>query len=136
MFATIVSPPEWNRIGHLSKIMFWIWIHLLQFCVSNQSNSPEEDSVNKPWRPIPAGRISLPQTKILRYFLCAGCLALSLYHNILLASILICLSTVAYNDLGLHRHMVWRNLCNALGYASFEMGATQLAGGYCLYFSC
>ncbi|GJJ12537.1 hypothetical protein Clacol_006780 [Clathrus columnatus] len=108
--------------------MFWIWIHLLQFCVSNQSNSPEEDAINKSWRPIPAGRISLSQTKILRYYLCAGCLALSLHHNVLLASILICLSTTAYNDLGLHRHMVWRNLCNAVGYASFELGATQLAG--------
>jgi 4-hydroxybenzoate polyprenyltransferase len=33
---------------------------ILQFCLQNQrhTNSVEEDKINKPWRPIPAGRIS------------------------------------------------------------------------------
>ncbi|KAF8495311.1 UbiA prenyltransferase family-domain-containing protein [Gautieria morchelliformis] len=127
VFASIMAPL--NRVQCLPRIVFWIWLHLLQFCVSNQCINPEEDAVNKPWRPIPAGRVTVSQAQNLRWVLVAACLALSIYRGVLPASILLCSFTIAYNDLGLHRHIVMRNACNAVGYASFELGATQLAAG-------
>ena len=117
-----------HRVECLPRILFWIWLHLLQFCVSNQCINPDEDAVNKPWRPIPAGRITLAQAQNFRGVLVALCLILSIYRDVLPASILICLSTIAYNDLGFHSHLIFRNVCNAVGYASFEFGATQVAG--------
>lgn len=45
------------------KVFFWVWMNLLCFDLVNQKN-PEsvlEDRVNKPTRPIPAGRITLAQ---------------------------------------------------------------------------
>ena len=126
VFASIMAPS--NRIRYLPRIIFWIWLHLLQFCVSNQCVNPEEDAVNKPWRPIPAGRITVSQAQNLRWVLMASSLLLSLYRGILPASVLLCLSTIAYNDLGFHGHIMLRSICNAVGYASFELGATQLSG--------
>ena len=126
VFASIMAPL--NRIQSLPRIIFWIWLHLLQFCVSNQCVNPEEDAVNKPWRPIPAGRITVSQAQNLRWVLVASCLLLSLYRGILPASVLLCLSTIVYNDLGFHGHIILRSICNAVGYAGFELGATQLAG--------
>ncbi|KAF8590044.1 hypothetical protein K439DRAFT_1651394 [Ramaria rubella] len=126
IFASIMAPI--HRFDRLPQIIFWIWLHLLQFCVSNQSINPEEDAINKPWRPIPTGRVTVEQAQNLRWFLIVSCLVLSIYRGVLPASILICLSTIAYNDLRLHEHIMMRNVCNAVGYASFELGATQLAG--------
>src|SRR5882724_1178786 len=126
VFAAIMAPL--SSFSRLPQLLFWIWLHLLQFCASNQTISPEEDAVNKPWRPIPAGRLSVPQAHTFRCLLVPACLAVSAYRGVLPASILLCLTTAAYNDLGFHQHVVLRNACNALGYASFELGATQLAG--------
>lgn len=123
-----------NRLQRLPHTLFWIWLHLLQFCVSNQCINPDEDAVNKPWRPIPAGRVTLPQAQSLRPVLVALCLILSICRGVLPASILVCVSTIAYNDFGFHGHVVLRNVCNAVGYASFELGATQLAGMPSFYF--
>jgi 4-hydroxybenzoate polyprenyltransferase len=131
VFASIVAPL--NRVQCLPRVVFWTWLHLLQFCVSNQCINPEEDAVNKPWRPIPTGRVTVSQAQNLRWVLVAACLAFSLYRGVLPASILLCLFTIAYNDLGFHSHVVMRNVCNALGYASFELGATQLAGMFSSY---
>ncbi|KIM78588.1 hypothetical protein PILCRDRAFT_11056 [Piloderma croceum F 1598] len=39
----------------LPHVIFWVWLHLLQFDVSNQYLDPTEDALNKPDRPIPSG---------------------------------------------------------------------------------
>ncbi|KAF8511132.1 UbiA prenyltransferase family-domain-containing protein [Hysterangium stoloniferum] len=126
VFASIIAPI--NRLARLSQVLIWIWLHLLQFCISNQTNCPEEDAVNKPWRPIPAGRITVTDARILYYCVVVACLLFSFERGVLPASILICVTTMAYNYGGLHRRVILRNACNAVGYASFELGATQLAG--------
>jgi hypothetical protein len=46
------------------------------------------------------------------------------------SSVLLCLLTYAYNELYCHSHWLTRNLGNAFGFASFELGATLIAGLY------
>lgn len=48
-------------------ITSWLWLIILQFCLQNQcsTGSPEEDAINKPWRPIPSNRITLANAKRL-----------------------------------------------------------------------
>jgi hypothetical protein len=49
------------------QMLFWSWSNLLLFCIHNQlePDSIMEDKANKPWRPLPSGRITSQQSKIL-----------------------------------------------------------------------
>ena len=109
-----------------------MWLHLLQFCVSNQSVEPDEDGKNKPWRLIPAGNISLHAARRLRWLLLAACLAFSARTGILHASAALSFATWAHNEAHLGSHWLTRNALNAVGYASFSIGASDVgcAGTY------
>lgn len=47
-------------VQRLPVVWFWLWLMILQFCLQNQrhTESVKEDAINKPWRPLPAGRMS------------------------------------------------------------------------------
>ncbi|PHH77530.1 hypothetical protein CDD80_507 [Ophiocordyceps camponoti-rufipedis] len=63
-----LQPDMGSRLGsRFGLVLIWIWIHLISFNVNNQ-RSPEsvrEDALNKPWRPLPSGRVSLPTAYLL-----------------------------------------------------------------------
>jgi len=48
------------------QMLFWSWSNLLLFGIHNQlaPDSIMEDRANKPWRPLPSGRITSQQSKI------------------------------------------------------------------------
>ena len=104
----------------------WVFLHLLQFCVSNQTVDPTEDVENKPWRPIPSGRISLASARRVRWMLFAVCLAHSARSATLLcAGVALSAATIVHNELKLGGHWILRNVLNAVGYATFCIGATN-----------
>lgn len=113
----------------MPQAIFWLWLHLLQFDVSNQSLNPEEDEQNKGWRPLPSKRVSLRQARALRWILVPLCLGVSWLYSqqILYASVSLISFTIIYNELSGHSHWLVRNVVNACGAASFEVGATLLA---------
>jgi 4-hydroxybenzoate polyprenyltransferase len=80
----------------------WLWLIILQFCLQNQcsAGSPEEDTINKPWRPIPSNRISLARAKILltAAHITAG--FASWYLDVLHPFLLWTALSTLYNDLG------------------------------------
>jgi 4-hydroxybenzoate polyprenyltransferase len=118
-------------ISRLPSVMFWIWLHLLQFDVSNQTQKPEEDEMNKRDRPLPSKRISLRNALILRWALVPACLGLSAVYSVqtLYASIALVTLTIIYDDLRASaRGWIVRNVVNACGFASFEVGSTLVAG--------
>lgn len=118
-------------ITHLPHTAFWIWFHVLQFDVSNQTLLPEEDENNKKDRPLPAKRISLKNAVILRWVLVPACWALSACYSIetVYASIALVALTIFYDEIGAHSgHWLLRNVVNAAGFASFEVGASLIAG--------
>jgi 4-hydroxybenzoate polyprenyltransferase len=104
-------------------------MHLLQFCVTNQSLDSEEDALNKPWRPIPSCLMSVARARTLRWILLPSCLFLSLCLGAHCPSISLLLATLVYHELQLDAHAVLRNFCNAWGYASFNAGAAMIASG-------
>lgn len=106
---------------------FWIWLHLLQFCVSNQYLSPHEDALNKPWRPIPARRITVEDATTLRWLLLPICLALSAAHRVLPIGATLTVGIFMHNEMRLDSHWFTRNVLNAIGYAVFDAGATVIA---------
>ena len=127
IFAFISSPS--TTLNRMSLSMLWIWLHLLQFCVSNQSLDPEEDASNKPWRPIPSGLISVGSARLLRWMLLPLCLYVSVRLEAYWQGISLALAFLAYDEFGFHSHLSMRNICNAWGYASFNAGAYAIASG-------
>ncbi|OAX40642.1 hypothetical protein K503DRAFT_590649 [Rhizopogon vinicolor AM-OR11-026] len=129
ILATVVSPP--NNLLALSRSTCWLWFHLLQFNVSNQTYSAPEDVLNKPWRPVPSGRISVNGCRALRWGLMVFCLGLSSFFsfNVFMTSALFSVLVIAHDDFGLSHYAIFKNLCNAGGYATFELGATLILSG-------
>ena len=115
--------------------VLWTWLHLLQFCVSNQSLNPEEDALNKPWRPIPSGIVSSVNARILRWILLPLCLSLSISLEVHWQGISLAIAFLVHNELHLHSHWLMRNACNAWGYASFNAGASAIAGAYYSFYA-
>ncbi|KAG2046710.1 hypothetical protein BDR06DRAFT_898725 [Suillus hirtellus] len=128
LFA-LVSAPLYSpyRCVH---VVWWIWLHLLQFNVANQVIDPAEDGRNKANRPIPAGYISLRDAVYLRWSLIPICSVSSAFYSmqVLSASLAITLLTLWYNEFKAHIHWFSKNLMTGLGYACFQAGATLIAG--------
>ncbi|KAL8744229.1 MAG: hypothetical protein Q9190_003511 [Brigantiaea leucoxantha] len=112
-------------------IFFWIWIHLLLFNVSNQrqAKSVMEDAINKPRRPLPAGRITVTGASRLSVALFPAASVTSLCLGGVYPSLVFQMLTFWYNDLEGGEHWFTRNLLNAGGYLGFITGAIEVAMG-------
>ncbi|KAI1737052.1 UbiA prenyltransferase family-domain-containing protein [Xylaria scruposa] len=105
----------------------WIWLHMLITAISNQ-RQPEaivEDKLNKPWRPLPAARLSPSQAQALLRV----ALPLALIFSFLLGSFVPSVTLMTflwlYNDLeGSSADPLIRNGLNAIGLSCFGWGAT------------
>lgn len=126
-FALAAAPNL--KLSYMPEAVIWLWLHLLQFNVSNQTMDPEEDQVNKRDRPLPSGRISFQAAQILRWTLVPICLLYSLLYSVevFYSSVVMIASTLIYNELGAHGQWLTRNLLNGLGVAAFELGTTLVA---------
>lgn len=94
---------------------------------------PDEDNHNKPDRPLPAKRISYRNATIMRWALVPLCWGLSALYSsyVLCASVALVAFTVIYDELHAHSgHFAVRNVVNAAGFASFELGSTLISGTY------
>jgi 4-hydroxybenzoate polyprenyltransferase len=128
IFGILVGPV--TSLKGLNQSLFWIWIHLLQCNVSNQYKTREEDLLNKPWRPLPSGRITLDSARNLRWALCGICLSVSSLYSWTLACISLALTftTIAYDEYGLAGHWVGKNFAGVFGYTTFGAGTLMLMG--------
>ena len=120
--------------GPPSHVLFllrvsWVWLNLLSFDVSNQGAQPDEDRINKPWRPIPSGRISQEDARILRGVLLVACLVLSSKLGVFPAGLVLSIATFCHNELRFDNHWLTRALCNAIGYTCFNAGASGVLSG-------
>ncbi|KAJ4480949.1 UbiA prenyltransferase family [Lentinula aciculospora] len=119
--------------------VFWLWIVLLQVTLTNQTvgNSPAEDAINKPNRPIPSGRISHKTARALRWIMLPIDLIISVKMGAFPAATGISILTALYNEGGLDEHWFTKNGCCAFFYGAFEYANTptlsinQLAGIIC-----
>ncbi|KAG2130892.1 UbiA prenyltransferase family-domain-containing protein [Suillus clintonianus] len=124
VFTNIVSPRH-SPLA-LSRSLSWLWLHLFQCNVSNQSYTTHEDLLNKPWRPLPSGRISVENSRALRWGLMVFCLGFSSFFsfNVLVTSVVFTILVIVHDDFGLSRHPICKNLLNVGAYVSFELGST------------
>ncbi|KAJ7200832.1 UbiA prenyltransferase family [Mycena pura] len=125
IFYGFMAAPQvsYERLVPLSV---WVWLNLLQCCAANQMSSAKEDGINKPYRPIPAGLISVQHTRILRWILVPICLGLSWYYAVLYPGLSLAVAFVVYNELGLDSSFYTKNFLNAVGIVSWNVGAAKI----------
>ena len=122
-------PRPTEILSRSPAMLLYVWLNLLHICLSNQrkASSVEEDSLNKPWRPIPAGRISAKSASRL---LCASYVFTAAVCTFLGAPIqfvsLVVLGYL-YNELGGSEDLVGKNIFNGLAIPQFGVGALQVA---------
>lgn len=110
-------------------MLAWLWLHLLVEVISNQSltGSIIEDTINKPWRPLPAGRLTVAEARNLIRVTVVVSLAFSSFLGNLLPSTTLMTLTWLYNDLdGSSAGPLMRNTLNAAGLACFGWGAVSV----------
>jgi 4-hydroxybenzoate polyprenyltransferase len=124
-------PNIWQIIFRAPEVFLWTWLNTLVFDLANQrhSESVEEDRLNKPFRPLAAGRITPTQTKHLLLISVPVVLAVTYFYlgsyeeTVLLFSL-----TWMYNDLGgSDGHFVIRNLIIGVAYIIYGSGALRVA---------
>ncbi|KAL3419497.1 UbiA prenyltransferase [Phlyctema vagabunda] len=108
---------------------------ILLICDTGNQKLPEsilEDRINKPWRPLPTGRLSSLEARRLQFFLIPiGILVVHLCMGHALQPFVgVLILTWMYNDLGgSEDHYIIRNLCNAAAFVCFSTGSTLVASG-------
>ena len=111
-------------------ILWWSWSNLLLFTLHNQRHpgAIKEDSANKPWRPIPAGRISPTRTSHVMCAMYPVVLLSSMYGG-LIAYVMEALAYLWYNEWMGAESLFLRNLLNAVGILCSFAGPLEIAIG-------
>ncbi|MCJ1459668.1 hypothetical protein MMC28_010047 [Mycoblastus sanguinarius] len=102
------------------KALIWMWTNTILFDLSNQRqpDSIREDSLNKSWRPIPAGRLTAQQARRFELYAVPVVFCLSSILGATQETPIMYLLLWLYNDLGgSEEHYLVRNLLNAIGHA-------------------
>ena len=132
LLTTDSSPTVASILLRLPSSLLWIWSNLWIFNLANQRlpNSVIEDSINKPWRALPSGRLT---PNAARYILiCSIPLVyiLTLFLGGREESIILMVLTWIYNDLGAaDENFFVRHVNNALGFVTFAAGGTRVMCG-------
>jgi 4-hydroxybenzoate polyprenyltransferase len=125
--------PSWGSVlACMPLAIFWLWLTTLVQDVANQRllGSIQEDRINKPWRPLPAGRISAGTASNLLFYAIISALGFSTYlgATVLEACALLICVVWLYNDLdGSNSSPFMRNALIACGHVAFGIGATAVA---------
>lgn len=125
------SRPPYATVSFcLPLVLVWNWLNLLPLAMNNQysKESTEEDRANKPWRPIPAGRLTMQETRYLMFIYYAVAFLSSLVLGGTVECVALILQGWIYNHLeGANKSYLARNLLNATGYLTFAAGAARVS---------
>ena len=119
------------RIVHrLPVVVAFNWYNVLVFDLANQrsTESVEEDLVNKPWRPIPSGKVTQDQTRRAMLATIPAALALNYLLGVWREGVFIQILTWLYNDLRGGDELI-RDAIIAVAYGLFNHGSLQIAIG-------
>ncbi|KAI0108736.1 UbiA prenyltransferase family-domain-containing protein [Hypoxylon sp. NC0597] len=113
----------------LVYMITWICLHLVVANISNQ-RSPEsiaEDTINRPWRPLVAGRLTTAEAQSLLRIIVILCIAISFLLDAWIPSVTLMTMVWLYNDLEANSAGPWqRGGLNAAGMTCFSWGAVTV----------
>ena len=127
---TFTQTPLSAFLCRLPLAALWVWLHLLLFNTSNQTQpaSLTEDKQNKPFRPLPSGRITFSSARRLFHVTSILCIIYSIiFTHRLQETIIFQALAFLYDDLALGDiSFVTRAILNSAGYTAFAMGAFRV----------
>lgn len=133
-----ITPP--SMAVKLPVVILFIWLlhSLVQFGNQSSPGAPEEDRLNKPWRPIPAGRISREQAHGLVAPFMLLTMAVGFGLDVFPEAALFCAANLVYTQFGGSEALGPRHASNGVfismgGQASLKIAAwsgTLNATGY------
>lgn len=132
VLTTNPSPSLTSTFLCIPQALLLIWTNLLIFNISNQRtpSAVEEDSLNKPHRPIPSGRINLEQARRLNLALVPLVLVLSWLAAVWHETLFLLAMQWMYNDLrGCDESLLLRNTLIAVGYGLYSAMALSIMVG-------
>ena len=132
LLTTNEAPSLSVILSRVPKVFLWNWLNLLVLDIANQRlpQSIVEDSVKKPWRPIPSKRITPEQARCLLLGAIPLVFCVTLSIGGVEESVLMMVLTLMYNDLaGADEIYIFRNTINAFGFVCYSSGSTRVACG-------
>lgn len=126
------SPDLLEILARVPRVLLYNWANLLIFDLANQRlpEAVEEDAWNKPWRPLPSGRITMAGTRRLLLASLPVVLAINWALGAWEETALLFVLTWMYNDLkGGDEDFVIRNLIIGLAFGLYNGGALKIACG-------
>ncbi|KAI0521173.1 UbiA prenyltransferase family-domain-containing protein [Xylaria bambusicola] len=125
-----VQPLE--LVIRLPSVVFFVWSTLLVFQLSNQ-RLPEaviEDSLNKPWRPIPSGLVTPIQIRRALLLIVPIVWACNYLLDVAYETALLTVLFWLYSDLGGgDENCILRNAIISAGYGLWNLGSIKVASG-------
>ncbi|KAI3391513.1 hypothetical protein diail_7192 [Diaporthe ilicicola] len=116
----------------IPQMVIWLWIHLLVLDVANQ-RQPEsiaEDTINKPWRPLPSGRLSQSEALRLLRVAVPAAAVIGVFLGAFTPSAAFTTLAWLYNDLeGSSAGPILRNVINAAGLCCLGWGGHDVLTG-------
>ena len=118
--------------SHVPHVVLWTWLNIVLFTLSNQRlpDAVKEDAINKPWRPLPAGRITGFQAMQLLLVGIPIVFFASFYLGGVEETVLLTCLNWMYNELGGAEDYIGRNLLLAATYACYCSGSVKVASGH------
>lgn len=129
--GTYQPPPIINIVLlRLPLVTIFNWSNVLIFDLANQRypESIQEDLINKPWRPIPSGKVTAEQTRRAMLVAVPTVLALNYYLGVWKQGVFIQILTWLYNDLR-GGDEVTRDLIISVAYGMFNSASLEMAVG-------
>ncbi|KAM3472532.1 hypothetical protein MY8738_008812 [Beauveria namnaoensis] len=116
-----------TAVAHAS---LYVWLYMLHFDCSNQMDpeSVKEDTLNKPWRAIPSGKLSIQACQ--KWYVTATCLLVAssgLYLGGLPEAVAFMMETWVYDRVCGADDWLGKNTLNALLFATGQLGAARVA---------
>ncbi|KAE8410237.1 UbiA prenyltransferase family [Aspergillus pseudocaelatus] len=110
-------------------MFLWLWSNLFLFTLHNQRSASaiSEGKINKPWRPLSAGRISSRQVRMLIYCMYLAIFTVSGTKGGAAPCILEAFSCLWYNEWNGASNPLLKNLLNGVGFACFFAGPLEVA---------
>ncbi|KAF3767174.1 hypothetical protein M406DRAFT_39568 [Cryphonectria parasitica EP155] len=114
-------------------VTLYVWLYVFHFDLSNQKSpeSIEEDRMNKPWRAIPSGRLTVEDAE--KWYLVATALLLIATGTWLGGfpeALAFMVETWVYDSAAGASSWWAKNIINALFYSTGQLGATRVAAQF------
>lgn len=114
-------------------MVLWSWSNLFLFNLHNQRRGIEEDALNKPWRPLPSGRLTREQATLVTYCMYPITLIIAITCGGLVPCLLEAVFCLWYNEWGGSDNPCLKNILNGLGIPCFLIGPLEVATGHTMF---